>query len=43
MITQNYLLDYKNEILSVDLYLRNYAKIKQIKIEDFYKSIKKII
>ena len=43
IITKNYLLDYKNEILSVDLYLRNYAKIKQIKIEAFYKSIRKIL
>ena len=43
IITKNYLLDYKEDILSVDLYLRNYAKIKQIKIEDFYKSIRKII
>jgi superfamily II DNA or RNA helicase len=42
-ITKNYLLDYKNDILSVDIYLRNYAKIKQIKIEHFYKAIRKII
>ena len=32
MIVKNYLLDYKDDILSVDIYLRNYAKIKQIKI-----------
>ena len=43
IIVKNYLLDYKDEILSVDIYLRNYAKIKQIKIEDFYKAIRKII
>ena len=43
IIVKNYLLDYKDDILSVDIYLRNYAKIKQIKIEDFYKSIRIII
>jgi superfamily II DNA or RNA helicase len=40
-ITDNYLLDYKNLMLSVDLYLRNYAWLKQQEIIKFYKLLQK--
>ena len=40
-ITNNYLLDYKNKMLSVDLYLRNYAWLKQQEIIKFYKLLQK--
>ena len=40
-ITDNYLLEYKNNNLSVDLYLRNYAWLKQQKIIKFYKLLQK--
>ncbi len=36
-ITDNYYLEYGNDMLSVDLYLRNYSLLKQQKIEHFYK------
>lgn len=35
-ITSNYLLEYKNEMLSVDLYLRNYSWLKQQEIISFF-------
>ena len=35
-ITNNYLLDYKNEMLSVDIYLRNYSWLKQQEIISFF-------
>jgi superfamily II DNA or RNA helicase len=40
-ITDNYLLEYKNKMLSVDLYLRNYAWLKQQKIIHFFKILQK--
>jgi superfamily II DNA or RNA helicase len=40
-ITDNYLLDYKGKMLSVDLYLRNYAWLKQQEIIKFYKILQK--
>lgn len=40
-ITDNYLLEYKNRNLSVDLYLRNYAWLKQQEIIKFYKILQK--
>lgn len=40
-ITDNYLLEYKNSMLSVDLYLRNYAWLKQQQIIKFYKLLQK--
>ena len=42
-ITQNFMLDYNEDILSVDLYLRNYSLLKQQHIEEFYETLKKII
>ena len=36
-ITDNYFLEYGNDMLSVDLYLRNFSLLKQQKIESFYK------
>lgn len=41
-ITNNYLLEYKKSMLSVDLYLRNYAWLKQQEIIKFYKLLQKI-
>ena len=41
-ITDNYLLEYKNNMLSVDLYLRNYAWLKQQEIIKFYKILLKL-
>jgi superfamily II DNA or RNA helicase len=35
-ITNNYLLDYKEEMLSVDIYLRNYSWLKQQEIISFF-------
>jgi superfamily II DNA or RNA helicase len=35
-ITNNYLLEYKNDMLSVDLYLRNYSWLKQQEIISFF-------
>jgi superfamily II DNA or RNA helicase len=40
-ITDNYLLDYKNNMLSVDLYLRSYSHLKQMEIIQFYKLLQK--
>jgi hypothetical protein len=40
-ITDNYLLEYKTKMLSVDLYLRNYAWLKQQEIIKFYKILLK--
>ena len=40
-ITSNYLLDYKGQMLSVDLYLRNYAWLKQQEIIKFSKLLQK--
>jgi len=40
-ITDNYLLDYKGKMLSVDLYLRNYAWLKQQEIIKFYKILQR--
>jgi superfamily II DNA or RNA helicase len=40
-ITDNYLLEYKGEMLSVDLYLRSYAWLKQQEIIKFYKILQK--
>ena len=40
-ITDNYLLEYKSKHLSVDLYLRSYAWLKQQKIIKFYKLLQK--
>lgn len=40
-ITDNYLLEYKNKMLSVDLYLRNYAWLKQQQIIKFFKLLQK--
>lgn len=40
-ITNNYLLEYKNFMLSTDLYLRNYAWLKQQEIIKFYKLLQK--
>lgn len=40
-ITDNYLLDYKGKHLSVDLYLRNYAWLKQQEIIKFFKILQK--
>ena len=40
-ITDNYLLEYKTKMLSVDLYLRNYAWLKQQEIIKFYKILQK--
>jgi superfamily II DNA or RNA helicase len=36
-IVDNYYLEYNNEMLSVDLYLRNFSILKQQRIEHFYK------
>ena len=41
-ITKNLMLDYKNNILSIDLYLKNFSSIKQIEIDSFYNTIKKL-
>ena len=35
-ITNNYLLEYKDEMLSVDIYLRNYSWLKQQEIISFF-------
>lgn len=40
-ITNKYLLSYKNNILSVDLYLRNFAWIKQLELISFFKLLQK--
>ena len=40
-ITDNYLLEYKNNMISVDLYLRNYSWLKQQEIIKFYKILQK--
>ena len=40
-ITDNYLLEYKGSMLSVDLYLRSYAYLKQQEIIKFYKLLQK--
>ena len=40
-ITSKYLLEYKNFMLSVDLYLRNYAWLKEQEIIKFYKLLEK--
>jgi superfamily II DNA or RNA helicase len=40
-ITDNYLLEYNKSTLSVDLYLRNYAWLKQQEIVSFYKILSK--
>ena len=40
-ITSKYLLEYKNTMLSVDLYLRNYAWLKEQEIIKFYKLLEK--
>jgi len=40
-ITNKYLLEYKNTMLSVDLYLRNYAWLKEQEIIKFYKLLEK--
>jgi superfamily II DNA or RNA helicase len=42
-ITNNLLLDYKDNLLSVDLYLRNYSILKQQHIEEFYNTLKKMV
>ena len=41
-ITDELLLDYNDEKLSVDLYLRNYSLLKQREIESFYDTIIKM-
>ena len=40
-ITDKYLLEYNNNMLSVDLYLRNYSWLKQQEIISFYKILNK--
>jgi superfamily II DNA or RNA helicase len=40
-ITSKYLLEFKNTMLSVDLYLRNYAWLKEQEIIKFYKLLEK--
>ena len=40
-ITNNYLLNLKDNILSVDLYLRNFSWLKQQEIISFYKLLQK--
>jgi len=40
-ITDNYLLEFKKSMLSVDLYLRNYSWLKQQEIIKFYKLLLK--
>ncbi|AYV79942.1 MAG: chromodomain helicase DNA binding protein 8 [Gaeavirus sp.] len=40
-ITNNYLLDLNGQMLSVDLYLRNYAWLKQQELIKFYKILQK--
>ncbi len=40
-ITNKYLLEYHNKMLSVDLYLRNYSWLKQQEIISFYKLLNK--
>ena len=40
-ITDNYLLEYKNNMISVDLYLRDYSWLKQQEIIKFYKILQK--
>jgi len=40
-ITNKYLLSYKNNILSVDLYLRNFAWLKQLELISFFKLLQK--
>lgn len=40
-ITSKYLLEYKKTMLSVDLYLRNYAWLKEQEIIKFYKLLEK--
>jgi superfamily II DNA or RNA helicase len=40
-ITNNNYLDYKGEILSVDLYLRNYSWLKQQQLITFFKLLQK--
>lgn len=40
-ITNKYLLEYKNQMLSVDLYLRNYSWLKQVEIISFFKLLTK--
>ena len=40
-ITNKHLLEYKNKMLSVDLYLRNYSWLKQQNIISFYDLLKK--
>lgn len=41
-IIKNLMLDYKDDILSIDLYLKNFSSIKQIEIDNFYNTIKKL-
>ncbi len=40
-ITKDYLLEFNNNMLSVDLYLRNYSWLKQQEIIKFYKILSK--
>jgi SNF2 family DNA or RNA helicase len=40
-ITNKYLLSYKNNMLSVDLYLRNFAWLKQLELISFFKLLQK--
>lgn len=40
-ITNKYLLSYKNNMLSVDLYLRNFAWLKQLELITFFKLLQK--
>ncbi len=40
-ITNKFLLEYNENMLSVDLYLRNYAWLKQQEIISFYKILNK--
>ena len=41
IINKNNLLEYKDEILSIDFYLKNYSKLKQQDINSFYDLIQK--
>ena len=42
-IKKNLLLENGNEMLSVDLYMRNYSLLKQQQIENFYRTLQKNI
>lgn len=41
-IIDNLMLEFDDNLLSIDLYLKNFSTIKQIEIDEFYETIKKL-